>query len=219
MRVETIVYRDITFRRYPDSKDWSTRRYYGPGILERQSGVESLHREVYKDHFGPIPDGCDIHHADFDQDNNEPSNLVCLTKDEHIAVHRAHVRAYPDDWAEHMARISPLAAVWHRSDEGRAWHREHARKTWEGRRTEQRVCAQCEREFESRTLRDNDRFCSNNCKSAWRRASGIDNETRVCERCGKPFVVNRYWTKRFCSRHCGQRARRDAEAAGLQPDG
>jgi hypothetical protein len=219
MRVETIVYKGITFRRYPDAPGWSARRYYVPGIEDRNRGVDSLHREIWRDHNGPIPDGHHIHHADFDQDNNDPSNLVCLTPEEHIRVHQEHGHTYPDDWWQHLAAIRPLAAAWHRSDAGRAWHREHAKRAWQTRTPLKRQCEQCSAAFDSISVRADDRFCSNKCKSAWRRASGVDDEVRQCERCGTDFTINRYQKARYCGRLCGARARRAREAAGLQPDG
>ncbi|MDW5561689.1 MAG: DNA topoisomerase (ATP-hydrolyzing) subunit B [Methanomassiliicoccus sp.] len=36
-------------------------------------------------------DGAHCHHIDFDKKNNNPTNIVRLTKDEHLALHRAHV--------------------------------------------------------------------------------------------------------------------------------
>lgn len=35
----------------------------------------------------PIPDGCVIHHIDFNKDNNDPNNLQLLTKEEHWKIH------------------------------------------------------------------------------------------------------------------------------------
>src|SRR6266508_516570 len=42
-----------------------------------------LHHVVWEKHFGPIPDGCEIHHRDKDKSNNAPGNLACLTPSEH----------------------------------------------------------------------------------------------------------------------------------------
>lgn len=48
-----------------------------------------LHRRVYEDAHGSIPDGWDIHHIDHDKANNDPANLVALTKDAHTRLHAA----------------------------------------------------------------------------------------------------------------------------------
>ena len=44
--------------------------------------------------------------------------------------------------------------------------------------------------------------CSNKCKSKNRRDSGVDNEIRICEYCGKEYSVNKYSTQVHCSRRC-----------------
>lgn len=67
------------------------------------------------------------------------------------------------------------------------------------------VCERCSKQFESKSP---GRFCSNACKSAWRRASGADNEQRQCTLCGDTFEVNRYSKVRFCSRSCASKWRR-----------
>ena len=48
VRVETVTFRGIEFRRYPDSDNPSHREYFKPGGGHIARGVESLHREVYK---------------------------------------------------------------------------------------------------------------------------------------------------------------------------
>ena len=35
----------------------------------------------------------------------------------------------------------------------------------------------------------------------------LDNETRVCETCGKEFVTNKYYKVKYCSRECSAKAR------------
>ena len=50
-----------------------------------------LHRKVYEDSFGSIPDGWDVHHRDHDKANNEPSNLIALNKADHTRLHAAEV--------------------------------------------------------------------------------------------------------------------------------
>ena len=47
-------------------------------------------REAHNDGHRILP-GLEVHHADFDQRNNDPSNLEVLTKDEHRAIHVANL--------------------------------------------------------------------------------------------------------------------------------
>lgn len=201
MRSEVIEFNGTKFRRYPESTRWADRVYFTPGSADRKRGVGRLHEELWIAAHGPIPDGCDIHHADFDALNNSIDNLVCLTEDEHAAAH--HERLVERGKANPPSAVAlERAAEWHRSPEGRAWHVEHGKRTWDGRQPRLATCEQCGASYQSL---DPGRFCSNRCKSAWRRASGLDNVERACECCADPFVANRYDKTRFCGRSCGQR--------------
>lgn len=46
-----------------------------------------LHKEIWKDNYGVIPDGCHIHHKDHDKANNNIDNLMCLTQRSHASHH------------------------------------------------------------------------------------------------------------------------------------
>ena len=47
-----------------------------------------LHVAVWEQKWGrKVPDGCVIHHLDWDKSNNNINNLCCLTVSEHEAVH------------------------------------------------------------------------------------------------------------------------------------
>ena len=47
-----------------------------------------LHRGCWEAYHGPIPEGHDIHHADEDRQHNVIENLVCVTRGEHMRLHR-----------------------------------------------------------------------------------------------------------------------------------
>lgn len=70
-----------------DGRKYTLRNtgYYGATTGRRTL----MHRDVWEHHNGPIPDGFDIHHVDHDRANNDLSNLVCLSKDEHTRLHHA----------------------------------------------------------------------------------------------------------------------------------
>ena len=213
---EVVTFNGVRFRRYPDSPHLCHRNYFTPGIGDKQRGVHLLHIEIWKyTHDRPVPEGCEIHHADFDPLNNRPTNLVCLTVAEHKAVHfdQAQARGRSPEAQAHLERIRPLAAPWHSSPEGREWHRQNAAKNnWGSGPVRDYECAQCGAGFQSRTAGGRARFCSNNCKSAWRRASGVDDIDRDCVACGTSFRVNRYVKVQCCSGEC-RRAHRARRAA------
>jgi group I intron endonuclease len=94
------------------------------------------------------------------------------------------------------------AAEWHGSAAGRLWHADHGRQVWDGIRPVQHQCEQCGVVFETKVLRKNLKYCSNNCRSAARRARHADHETRQCVNCGQSFSCNRYLPTRYCSVAC-----------------
>lgn len=220
--VDKVRFNGILFRRYPDSTWLAQRNYYTPGIADRQRGIQHLHVEVWKSTHGrAVPEGHEIHHADFNPLNNDPSNLVCLTRAEHKEAHReqGRLRGHAPERLAMLDRVRPLAAAWHSSPEGVAWHREHAAKSGFGK-VEPRpaVCEQCGADYLNQRAGES-RFCSNNCKSAWRRASGVDDVERECAGCRVIFIVNRYVKKTHCTRICASDHRHARARAGLQPDG
>jgi hypothetical protein len=214
-QVDRVVFRGVTFRRYPDSENWADRSYFTPGIADRQRGIGRLHQEVWKAAHGPIPDGHHIHHKDQDPLNNSLDNLACLPGREH--VHGHHGTSAPEVVAARLAgldRARVAAAEWHRSEAGRTWHADHGKRTWDNAQATPYVCEQCGGEYESRARQGDghNRFCSNNCKTKWRKACGVDDEDRICGYCGDVFRINKYAKARTCSRVCGARLRRQRAA-------
>lgn len=49
----------------------------------------SIHRFIWSYFNGKIPEGYEIHHRDFNHDNNDISNLELVTKEEHKEIHFA----------------------------------------------------------------------------------------------------------------------------------
>lgn len=205
-RCERVEFEGVVYRRYPDSERWSDRQYFRPS---GGTGKQALHREVYMAHHGPIPDGWHVHHLDGDTSNNDPANLEALPAFDHLSHHGRENPPAPPSPAALAA-----AAEWHRSPEGREWHSQHAKDIWAERKAFTIQCEQCGTEFED--ISHHAKFCSNNCKSAARRASGVDDEDRECAACGGPFRCNRYMPTKCCSKACVWDLRR-RNAAGLQP--
>lgn len=46
-----------------------------------------LHRYVYTQYFGEIPENCIIHHIDCNPSNNDITNLQCVTQKMHMFIH------------------------------------------------------------------------------------------------------------------------------------
>ena len=60
------------------------------GYYQISSGINQgklLHRLIYEEHYGPIPEGFHIHHLDNDKTNCSPENLLLLSKSNHHKLH------------------------------------------------------------------------------------------------------------------------------------
>ena len=186
-----------------DGKKWwrDNKGYY------RRQGL-ILHREIWKKFKGSIPKNYHIHHIDKNKDNNDISNLQCLTASEHLRLHAKGAEA--KEWARKLCeRIRPLTKIWHKSEKGREWHRKHAQQfnfgNWEPKSF---TCLECHTNFKSSKL-SNTKFCSNACKSKFRRKSKVDNITLICIICSSPFDRNKYGKSQCCSRKCAGQMRKN----------
>lgn len=224
VRVEVVEFNGRRYRRYPDSPRKVHRRYFS-----RSGGL--LHRDVWAFHNGPIPAGCDIHHKNEDTGDNRIENLECVSRREHLRKHEVATRAWAEsvEAKEHLARIRPLAAEWHSSPEGLAWHRQHSENTqwfrqnsdWRERREPvHRTCTQCGESFQSRNTKQ--RYCSGKCVSAAHRAkirAEVLRTPRTCIECGGTFYTVQTKQK-YCTSKCKQRVatRNFRTRAGVQSD-
>lgn len=207
-RKESVVFNGLTYTRYPDGKSASGRKYY-----YNQSNGLALHQAVWVAANGPIPRGYHIHHRDGDTGNNALDNLEMVSPGDHC---RIHGNKSPAQMA-HFERIRPLAAGWHASEEGRAWHSEHGKRTWVGRKGEPRKCDQCEREYECKTGRDTDRFCSRACMQRWHYRNKTYFTPAVCSVCGGEYLRPPVkWNRTTCGSSCATRLRkRDRDSGRL----
>lgn len=204
--VDFVFYRDVKFNRYPDSERRSDRVYYRPHAGHIRNGVGYLHQEIWKDHYGEIPDGHEIHHKDGDPLNNKIENLECISVKKHRNQHPIPKEVYMDN----LKKARQGAKKWHRSKEGRRWHKEHWNNSLK-RLVDEKVkliCEQCGVEFESSKIAaSRARFCSGRCKSRWRREQGLDDEWRECNYCGNKFKTNKYTKTKTCSMSCAAKMR------------
>lgn len=196
-KVETVVYKGMIFRRYPESKRRSDRVYF-----KRTIGYKAvfLHRLVYEDNFGPIPNGMHVHHKDGNTGNNSPDNLELLTPKQHAREHITEERI--EFWRKNLdEKARHKAAEWHSDPANREFHVKIGHLSWQSFEPTESKCMYCGSLFLN-NRRGETKFCSNKCKSAARRKSGIDDVERVCKWCHGKFVVNKYSKQIFCCRSC-----------------
>jgi len=203
---EVIKYNGITWGRYPDANNWSDKAYFKANINQHPV---YLHRYIWEEHHGPIPSGYVIHHMDGNPGNNAIENLEMVLSGLHTSRHAENATDEFKEWRkQHIDKIRSLAAAWHSSPEGREWHSLHGHLAWEGKEPITLVCQQCGKEFKTLANHGNTKFCSNNCKSAARRATRVDHEERICRVCGKSFRANKYFATAHCSKTCAANERR-----------
>lgn len=172
------------------------------GYYQNSTIHKSLHRFVWEENNGVIPKGYEIHHIDFNKSNNHISNLIMLSKKEHLEIHSksltAEQRQFRRNNMNNVAR--PKAIEWHKSKEGLEWHKKHYQECLkESKPKMKRVCVFCGSEFIGYS---NSNYCSNKCKSAQRRKSGKDKITVKCIICGNDFSTNKYRPAKTCSKSC-----------------
>ncbi|MFY7922468.1 MAG: HNH endonuclease signature motif containing protein [Gemmatimonas sp.] len=182
--------------------------YYRCGKYFQRNG-KRLHRVACEAVHGPIPRGAHVHHADGNASNNDPANLVIVDAREHIKEHMREPRRMADSQRAIVA-AQLAAADWHRSEEGRAWHRAQYEQVKDAlHRKRPAVCKQCGGSYET-NRKDSAAFCSGRCKAAFRRTQKLDHETRACAHCGAAFECNRFLGTQHCGKRCSALAREAA---------
>ncbi|MCL6560020.1 MAG: HNH endonuclease [Firmicutes bacterium] len=166
-----------------------------------------LHRYVWEYYNGKIPEGHEVHHKDEDKENNDISNLELIPNKKHQILHGITA---PESVRERKRKnvvenAMPKAKEWHGTQEGIAWHKEQGKMVYDKLPEFTLICDQCENIYTVKATNKNSRFCSNKCKSAWRRDHRLDDEIRICENCGGEFEVNKFSKTRCCSKSCGRK--------------
>lgn len=156
---------------------WPSDRYFS-------KGGSRLHRDAWRAAFGPIPDGCHIHHRDGNPANNRLSNLECIDAKEHLRIERNGATAHGR--REFSANAREGAAAWHRSEAGREWHRRQAVRAqgWTKWVREPKECPECRNEFQAlvRKSGNSQIYCNSACKAAAYRKRGLSAKWAAAHR-------------------------------------
>ena len=63
------------------------------------------YRKIWEEYHGKdIPAGYEIHHIDGNRSNNDPSNLLCVSIEEHLQIHKQQ-----EDWGAVQAILSRMS--------------------------------------------------------------------------------------------------------------
>lgn len=194
---ETIEFDGKIWYRYPNSKRSSDRNYY-------QRCGKFLHHYIWEKYNGQRKKGFLIHHIDGDFANNSIENLEEITPKEHRSIKHKLEGEKLNKRQEWANQIRSLTTVWHKSQKGKEWHKKHALEQGFGNfEFGVSKCEVCGKEYIKKTTRQ--RFCSNTCKSQYRRNNKLDQIEKTCEFCQQKFYTNKFKNARFCSKQCGSK--------------
>lgn len=56
-------------------------------ICGKKRRITTLAKFIYEQEYGRIPKGYEVHHKDFNRNNNDISNLIAISKEEHQKIH------------------------------------------------------------------------------------------------------------------------------------
>lgn len=183
--MEPITYNGVKYRKRKN------QNYYCSSP-NRKKYSRYLHRQMWFDVHGKVPTGYHVHHLNHNSLDNRIENLGLIERHAHARLHsRKRVKENPE-FFQRMQQAGILQAPkWHASPEGIEWHKRNAAKCNFGHHIYgEHKCESCGKEFIAKSWQS--RFCSNNCKSQWRRNAGLDNIVKQCKTCGKDFQANKY---------------------------
>jgi len=187
---------------YKNQKYWlqTSGRYYQSG--RKDDAERLLHRRIWADAHGDIPDGHCVHHRDGDWTNNDLDNLECVSSKSHQKGHMQERMADPayakqlKEWREQAIKKAP---EWHRSPDGIEWHRKHGKAVWDSRKPVALTCKGCGCGFTS--LQPWAEYCTAPCRQRTDYPKK-KTATSTCAKCGVSFMHNKYRTRTFCSHKC-----------------
>ena len=197
---KTIIFNGIEYRLMGKGTYYLSQSTHN----EERRRAKSLHVAIWEYHNGtPVPSRYEIHHKDGDPFNNDIDNLECISRKDHRKIHACK----SEKQLKHLEEIRDKAKEWHKSEEGRGWHREHAKESIGNAPQKEHTCIVCGKKFTTRFY--NSRFCSRKCESHYRFLDSIHYEKRKCVVCGKEFdaklsIYNPEGSK-TCSRSCSRK--------------
>ena len=176
-------------------QEFNGQCYWACGNYYQRKG-KRLHRAVWEYHNGDIPKGCVIHHLDHDRGNNQISNLVLKPRVEHSSYH-----SKLSDHSNWIEAQQEGAKKWHRSEEGREWHKKHYREDCESilRAKTEKKCAFCASSFNGVSYA---KYCSRRCQQRSWKISDMQKQTASCLICGAEFKSDGRQGQQTCSRKC-----------------
>ena len=209
-----VLERDLTAPPQVEIIDDKHQRFNG-GIYHKTATrhylyASSMHREVWKYHYGEIPKGHEIHHIDRNPENNAITNLQCLTKEEHNKRHKIKPRAFKHQCVCQVCGkifLSTLSTSKFCSPNCRT--RAHNQ---DSKNHSTKTCPICGKSFATRHKEQI--CCSHTCASLFMHQNRRDknkSEVRACKHCGKLIPATESNGGQFCSDSCRWAYRKNNE--------
>lgn len=192
---------------YKFRKDTKSGYYLSGSIGGRRI---RLHRYIWEKINGNIPKGYDIHHIDHNKDNNDISNLELISSYRHKKVHGEELSEETREWYRKNLneKARPKAIEWHKSEDAKEFHIRQYKISLGAMKPIEKICEYCGKKYKTKNY-STGKFCSNKCKSAYRRRIGVDNETRRCILCGNEYECNKYSKKEKCN-NCSSKRNKES---------
>lgn len=222
IKTETKIVQYIEYDGYRFYKDGRGYWLSSNGLKKSsgKTGPVRLHIYVWEKYNGPIPAGHEVHHKDHNPDNNEIENLELLKVQSHREYHDKERRFFGSYHnPSENARIK--AAEYHRSEEGRAWHREHYKNSIGPLHSQKltKNCVVCGNEFQYSASKPDSKYCSARCKERSRPKRTPPKEIRTCFICGSQYEISIYSPGETCSHPCAMQLRRLRHPEGVKKHG
>ena len=194
--------RVLFYKNIPFYKDNSSGYY----LSENGEYMQDFVWKSFK-HLDSIPEGYEVQHKDGDKANNKILNLkLVATQPEvvtEVSVTKKEVVAEPV-----LVSVREKVKNWHKSKVGRKWHSEVlTRQHKEGVFKKNLICTNCGKEFLGEHHSGANQFCSNACKSQYRRKNGLDLVEKTCPVCNRTYKTNKFRPAKSCSRSCSGKMR------------
>ena len=230
MERETIEYRGKKYHRYPLSKRRQLRVYYWRHDAWKKPPF-ALHRQIWIDNNGEIPEGYVIHHKDNNPLNNDIDNLQLEEKGIHMSKHMLSEERRQksiENGKKQSARLIKQLREWRENnpDIAHEVYSRNGKKQW--KKAKKQLLKWCEDNKEKHR-----EICSKNGKrnivylqaglKKWREENPDlykelnknniksiigEPKTAICKECGKTFTYRRKTGAKYCSNSCGAKSRR-----------